>query len=134
MTYLIDTNIFVILLKRKGPDGWRISERLAREPESAICTSSIVEAELWHGAEKYEVPAARRSELTTLLAPYHILPFDSRCVPPYAEIRHHLELQGQIIGANDLMIAATVLAYGLTLISHNCDEFARVPGLRWEDW
>jgi tRNA(fMet)-specific endonuclease VapC len=134
MTYLIDTNIFIILLKHKGPDGWRISEKLAREPEAEICTSSIVEAELWHGAEKYEVPVDRRAQLATLLGPYHSLPFDSRCVPHYAKIRHSLEKQGQLIGANDLLIAATALAHGLTLVTHNGSEFARVPDLQWEDW
>jgi tRNA(fMet)-specific endonuclease VapC len=55
-------------------------------------------------------------------------------VPHYAAIRHHLEEHGQIIGANDLMIAATALAHDLTVITHNSDEFSRVPGLKWEDW
>lgn len=134
MTYLIDTNIFIIVLKRRGSDGIRIADRLRSESESTICTSSVVEAELWTGAEKYDVPFARRQTLTTLLAPYTILSFDSACVPHYAAIRHHLEKRGQIIGGNDLMIAATALAHGLTIVTHNSAEFARVPGLKWEDW
>ncbi len=32
------------------------------------------------------------------------------------------------------MIAATALAHDLTLITHNCSELARVPGLKWQDW
>jgi tRNA(fMet)-specific endonuclease VapC len=32
------------------------------------------------------------------------------------------------------MIAAIALAYDLTLVTHNTAEFARVPGLRLEDW
>ena len=54
--------------------------------------------------------------------------------PHYARIRHHLEKQGTVIGGNDLMIAATALAHDLTLITHNCREFERVPDLKWEDW
>ena len=134
MAYLIDTNIFIILLKQRDRGGWQLSERLAREEESEILCSAVVAAELWHGAEKYAVPDARRAKLTLLLSPYHSLPFDSRCVPQYAAIRHHLEKQGQLIGGNDLMIAATALAHGLTLVTHNSAEFARVPGLKWEDW
>lgn len=134
MTYLIDTNIFIILLKKKGPDGARIAERLRREPDYGICTSSIVEAELWSGAAKYEVSSARRQTLTILLAPYRILSFNSACVPHYAAIRHHLEKLGRIIGGNDLLIAATALAHNLTVVTHNGAEFARVPGLKWEDW
>lgn len=37
-------------------------------------------------------------------------------------------------GGNDLMIAAIALANDLTLLTHNSDEFLRVPGLRIEDW
>jgi len=39
-----------------------------------------------------------------------------------------------IIGANDLMTAAIALANNATLVTHNTREFARVPGLRTEDW
>jgi tRNA(fMet)-specific endonuclease VapC len=83
---------------------------------------------------KYEIPELRRNKLTLLLSPYRSLPFDSRCVPHYARIRHYLEKQEQMIGGNDLMIAATALAHGLTLVTHNTEEFSRVPGLQWEDW
>ena len=54
-------------------------------------------------------------------------------MPHYARIRDHLELRGQIIGGNDLMIAAIALAHDLTVVTHNCGEFNRVPGLRVED-
>jgi predicted nucleic acid-binding protein len=36
--------------------------------------------------------------------------------------------------ANDLLIAATALANGLTLVTHNLTEFGRVRGLALEDW
>ena len=38
------------------------------------------------------------------------------------------------IGANDLIIAATAVASGLTLVTHNTREFGRVAGLQVEDW
>ena len=60
--------------------------------------------------------------------------FDSQCVPHYARIRDQLEREGQIIGGNDLMIAAIALANNLTLLTHNGDEFQSVPRLRIEDW
>lgn len=41
---------------------------------------------------------------------------------------------GQIIGPNDLMIAAIAMANEVTLVTHNTGEFSRVVGLEWEDW
>jgi tRNA(fMet)-specific endonuclease VapC len=45
-------------------------------------------------------------------------------------------LRGTPIGANDLWIAAHAhaLALDATLVSHNVSEFARIDGLRLEDW
>ena len=51
-----------------------------------------------------------------------------------ARSRAWLEAQGKPIGANDLLIAAQALALGLTLISNNTREFARVPKLQAENW
>jgi tRNA(fMet)-specific endonuclease VapC len=39
-----------------------------------------------------------------------------------------------MIGPLDVQIAAIALANGCTLVTHNTSEFARVPGLRIEDW
>ena len=52
----------------------------------------------------------------------------------YAEIRKDLEHAGTLIGANDLLIAAAALHEKATLITHNTDEFSRVPDLKIEDW
>ena len=133
MTHLLDANIIIAILKGKT-NGQSASRRLAELPADEVAVCSVVEAELWHGAEKYRVPQQRRDELRELLAPHDSLPFDSLCVPHYARIRHHLEQEGQIIGGNDLLIAATALAHDLTLVTNNAAEFRRVPGLRVEDW
>jgi predicted nucleic acid-binding protein len=45
-----------------------------------------------------------------------------------------IQRQGQLIGGNDMQIAATALAHGLILVTHNTREFSRVPGLQLEDW
>ena len=66
--------------------------------------------------------------------PFRSLPFDSACVPHYARLRDTLERDGQIIGGNDMLIAAIALAHDLTVVTHNGGEFKRVPDLRVEDW
>ena len=52
----------------------------------------------------------------------------------YGEIRCELERIGRPIGFNDLLIAAHARFLDPTLVTHNTDEFARVPGLVLEDW
>ena len=49
-------------------------------------------------------------------------------------LRTDLEKKGNIIGPNDLIIAATTLAHGATLITHNIGEFERIDDLLVEDW
>jgi predicted nucleic acid-binding protein len=38
------------------------------------------------------------------------------------------------LAPNDLWIACHALALDATLVSHNMSEFARIDGLRLEDW
>lgn len=131
MRYPIDTNVFIFALKDTSR---QVAKRLAATPAEEIALCSVVKAELYHGALKYSAPQRRRDLLDEFLAPYQSLPSDSDCVPHYAAVRHHLEVHGEIIGGNDLMIAAVALAHDLTLVTHNSAEFGRVPGLRWENW
>ena len=62
------------------------------------------------------------------------LPFDDPAAEIYGQLRTALEKQGKLIGPYDLLIAATALAHGVTLVTHNTEEFKRVPDLTLEDW
>ena len=104
--YLLDTNTIIFALKdAQGRSAMRIGE--AAHDDVTIC--SIVEAELYHGATKYDHPTRREAVLDAFLQPFQSLPFDSACVAHYARVRDYLESRGQVIGANDLLIAAIAL-------------------------
>ena len=49
-------------------------------------------------------------------------------------LRADLAAQGKPIGPHDILIAATARAHDAVLVTHNTGEFARVTGLRLEDW
>jgi tRNA(fMet)-specific endonuclease VapC len=134
MPWLLDTNGWILFLKPHQPGGHVIAQRLAQCDEEEILLCSVVKAELWHGAEKYENRTARLAKLGEIFARYRSLPFDDAAARHYADIRHHLESRGQTIGPNDFQIAAICLAHDLTLVSTNTGEFSRVPGLKVEDW
>lgn len=131
MSYLLDTNVWITVLRH--PNSYLAARFHALTPaDIRIC--SVVVAELRHGCLRSAKPAANRSALDALLAPYVSLPFDDAAADQYAAIRHHLESIGQVIGPLDTQIAAIALANACTLVTHNTAEFRRVPGLVVEDW
>lgn len=69
-----------------------------------------------------------------LLASLAVLPLEAGVDQTDASIRLQLEQVGTPIGPNDLLIAAHSLNLDLTLVTDNADEFARVAGLRVENW
>ena len=131
MRYLLDTNIVIFVLKDQVG---KAAIRLSQESPSEVAVCAVVEAELYHGATKSGVPDRRSRALDGFLAPFPSLPFDSACVPHYARLREALERPGQVIGGNDMLIAAIALTHDLTVVTHNSGEFNRVPGLQVEDW
>ena len=130
MPFLADTNVWIHHLKH--PDGI-IAQRLRSLKPADVFLCSVVKAELWHGAKKYERPDRRLVILAKLFEPFESLPFDDESAHHYADIRHHLEWEGVVLGPNDLKIAAIARAHELTLISAD-DGFNRVQGLQVEDW
>lgn len=76
--------------------------------------------------------AAARKDWERLCAPYPILPWTKEVAWHYGETYRVLAAKGQLIGGNDLWIAATALAHGFGIVTNNTDEFRRVPGLMVE--
>ena len=130
LRYMLDTNLCIRVL-RDRPSAIRQRFNLNSE---GLCISTIVLAELLHGAAKSARPEHHRREVEAFAARLDVVPFDAAAADHYADIRATLERQGRIIGAYDLMIAAQARALGLVVITGNLDEFGRVDGLRCEDW
>ena len=65
---------------------------------------------------------------------FKVLPFEIPVAKVYGDIVARLEKRGQIIGGNDLSIAAHSLSRKLTLVTSNVREFNRVDGLKVENW
>jgi tRNA(fMet)-specific endonuclease VapC len=130
MRYLLDTNIVSDLIR--NPQG-RVAAHIKKIGETQICTSIIVAAELRYGATKKGSPRLT-AQLEAVLGALEILPFDSPADSAYGLIRARLEQAGQLIGGNDLLIAAQAIAFGYTIVTDNQKEFARVAGLARENW
>src|SRR5712664_1230457 len=80
---------------------------------------------------------AQRAALELLRELARVLPvmgLPETAAEAYGAIRAELERKGQMIGNNDLWIAAHAKAAGLTLVTNNEREFRRVRGLKVENW
>ena len=71
------------------------------------------------------------AELVSII-PVDPLPNEAGLI--YGRIRADLSRRGELIGGNDLWIAAHALAARLTLVTGDGREFARIDGLKVEDW
>lgn len=131
MQYLLDTNVCIEILRGRNP---YLKQRLETAGFDKLSLCSIVWAELHCGACLLANPEPEIRRIEAAFAGWPRLPFDDAAAERYGLIRARLQGAGRLIGANDLLIAATALANGLALITHNTDEFKRVEGLDVEDW
>jgi tRNA(fMet)-specific endonuclease VapC len=128
--YMLDTNICVYI-KRKRPQ--TIMDRFNKVQRGEVVISPITLGELHRGVEKSNDPAHRQA-LTQLTVLLPVVPLDEAVSEKYGIIRADLARRGEMIGANDLWIAAHALQLDVTLVTNNEREFARIQGLKVENW
>lgn len=131
MRYLLDSNTCIRFLNQRSS---LVVDRLTETPDEDIFVCSIVKAEMFYGSQKSLRRERNLAVQRAFFSRYVSLPFDDVAAEQYALIRADLEGRGQVIGANDLLIAAVARAHDLTLVTHNMAEFSRVGGLLLEDW
>ncbi len=130
LKYLLDTNIVIYVIKRRPPE---VHDQFNRHHDR-MALSAVTLAELMHGAEKSSDPARNLAVVEDFCSRLSVLPYGEKAAAHYGAIRAVLERRGEPIGVNDLHIAAHARSEGLTLVSNNLREFARVPGLLSENW
>lgn len=125
---VLDTDIVVDVLR--GRVG--VIRRLAAVSPDHVGVTSMSVAELRYGVLASADPRRNQAEVDRFLAQVRVLPFGNRSAAVHARLRH--ELRAHPIGPNDLVIAATTLAAGATLVTANARKFERVSGLTVENW
>jgi len=129
--FLLDSNI-VIYIRQKHPEA--VVRHFARLRPGEAAISVVAFGELVYGAMKSsqrESGLARLRELSEALA---VLPLPEKAAEAYGFIRADHATRGELIGNNDLWIAAHALASGLILVTNNEKEFRRVRGLKVQNW
>ncbi|MDE2464957.1 MAG: type II toxin-antitoxin system VapC family toxin [Alphaproteobacteria bacterium] len=131
--YLLDTNI-CIYIRQKRPTA--VLKRFEKLSVGDAAISVITYGELFYGAEHSpaEHRQANRRLLAELIELMPVLPMPYTAGEAYGALREALTRDGQMIGNNDLWIAAHAKAEGLILVTNNGREFKRVFGLKVENW
>ena len=129
--YHLDTSTVVLFLRAKSP---KLRAKINSVSAGQLAVSQVVRAELLVGCLKSQRPIVHREQVDRFLANVTTADLDASCADQDAEIRTGLESAGNVIGPNDLFIAATARAAGAILVTANENEFRRVPGLKVENW
>jgi tRNA(fMet)-specific endonuclease VapC len=129
--YLLDTNICIYIAKYNPP---AVRERFSRHAASELVMSVITLGELRFGVEKSHSREQALATIHQLESAIQVVPLPDVAGECYGHIRSTLQQRGQMIGNNDLWLAAHALSQGWVLVTNNEREFLRVEGLRVENW
>ena len=133
-TYMLDTGICSFIM-REHPDAVlkRLEQAVLRNHR--IVVSAITYAEMRSGATGPKASPRHIALVDAFCARLDaILPWDRAAVDATTIIKVALRTAGTPIGPNDTAIAGHAIAAGAILVTNNVREFARVPGLKLEDW
>ncbi len=133
MGVLIDASI-LIEAERGRLD---LGPHVARRGDEDAFLSVVTASELLHGVHRATDPdirARRAAFVEAVLERFQLLSVDLACARAHARLWAEMRQTGALIGPHDLWLAASCLAHGLTMVTGNVREFARVPGLDLEVW
>ena len=129
--YILDTNICIYLIKKKPI---AVLSRFSHIASNRMAISSITYGELLYGANKSQYRHKSLTVVSNFVALTQVVQVDKEAAKHYGDIRADLSKRGNIIGDNDLWIAAHTRSLGATLVSNNLREFDRVAGLKTQNW
>ena len=128
MAYLIDSSVWIEMERH----GQRVRDIRNLIPDESIAVAAITASELLVGvarADTEERRSRRERFVETVLQVAPVETFDLPVARVHAKLVAQMAGEGSLIGSHDLLIAATALAYGYGVLTHNVRDFGRVPGL-----
>ena len=131
--YLLDTNILSDLIKKRPNRGLLL--QLRSKPGHDLATSCICVMELRFGSALREDSKGFWEKVESeIISRVKVLPLGPEEALIAGDILARLRKAGQIIGIEDVLIAASALANQCTIVTANVDHFSRIQGLIVENW
>ncbi len=137
-SWLLDTNVLSELRKSR-PDP-KVVAFVAAQPLDTLFVSAVTLAEIRFGIERLP-DVHRRAELQNWLA-HQVRPlFEQRVLPVSEDVMFTWRLlveagrkSGHTFSQPDLIIAATAVQYGLTVVTRDVDDFAKAGVAMFNPW
>ena len=129
MGLVFDTSIFI--------HAERANQKLVLShltDDEDVFISSITVSELLvgaHMADNKNREIKRKAFAEKVLVNFTVLPFTEEIARVHAELKAKLLKNGKLIGAHDLLIAATAISWGYSVLSFDSKDFKKVPGLQF---
>ncbi len=127
MGVLVDTSVFIAFERNE-----RAIDLAGLPAEEDLFISTITVSELLVGVHRADSGARRNRRLAyveAIVSGFPILPLDTEAARVHAQL-HAAQLDaGSRSGAHDLLIAATAVAHGFSVLTRDVEDFSRVPGL-----
>jgi tRNA(fMet)-specific endonuclease VapC len=129
MSFLLDTDTCSAHLKVPGHLTGRFLQYMGR-----LHVSTITMSELYDWALRAHASPKRLLGVNDLLNDLTVLDVDLSVARKYGELQAGFRDVGQPAPEMDLLIGSTALIHGLTLVTHNVQDFVNIRGLHIVDW
>ena len=128
--YLLDTDTVIYSLKGH-PD---VVRNLAFHANDPLSVSAITLMELYYGAFKSRQVVGNLAKVRAIESAVRVWDVQSDSAEVFGALKAQLENDGNRLDDFDLAIAACALVHKITLVTNNTVHFARIPGLRLDNW
>ena len=129
--YMLDTDISSYIIRERPIKVFEHFETLKMDQ---LCISVVTYAELIYGVEHSSSKTINKTIVEQFVKHLNVIDWDKKAAEHYGNIRERLQVQGNIIGAMDMMIAAHARSQKMILVTNNEKHFKRVPKLKVENW
>lgn len=132
MGLILDSSV-IIAAERRGDTAERLIERIIQATgDQDAALSAVGLTELIHGIYRAKTPAQRvrrESFLNELLADLTVYPYTKQTAILAGQIDGEQQARGVVIPFPDLLIGATALLLGFSVLTANLRHFQLIPGL-----
>lgn len=122
---IFDTSFLIDFQRERKRGRGRAHQFLESNPDAQAYLPMTAYGEYAEGFESLEDPA-----FVSIVESFEMIKIDRPVAVAYARVTRSLRQRGQMIGANDIWIAATAIHRDWPLVTGNIEHFSRVPGIR----